>query len=275
MRPKTYLANLLATLNFVSFCLQPGFADPPDLLRSYRFVPRLSTLHQTGGFAGFDFRLPIFGDYDFITGYRGGEGPIPSLDPYAQFANVAAQAGHPASASIFPAVDIDQALNLSGLDGKPIFHGPDGLTVYHFSGDDGSGDFPAKVNLHVATLGRWMFMRGGTTPPCCDFFQYDIKAISRQNPYGDFDGDGDVGAADLATWQTGLDEAGKSLSGRDFLTWQRSYGEIAPSIGDFDAMLDAALVASSSSVLSSIPEPASLVLLVGFAVCLGTGRRFS
>ena len=266
-------ACFLAFISLVALGLQSALAQPPDLLRSYRFVPRLSTLHQTGGFAGFDIRLPIFGTYDFITGYRGGDGPLPVLHPYALFDNVEATGGHPASASILPAEDLDDVLTLSGLDGKPIHHGPQGLTVYRFTGDDGSGDFAAKVNLHVATLGRWMFMRGGTTPPCCDFFQYDIKAIARQIPYGDFDGDGDVGASDLATWGTGLDVDGKPLNGRDFLNWQRSYGETAPSISVFEAMLDAALTASGNATVTGVPEPTSLVLLVGFGVVLGGRSR--
>ncbi len=272
MRRGFFSASLLASLAFVALCLQSALAQPPDLLRSYRFIPQLSTLHQTGGFGGFDHRLPIHGTYDFITGFRGGEGPVPALEPYAQFANVEAKAGNPLSASPLASIDIDQVLNLSGLDGKPIHHEPLGLTVYSFTGDDGSGEFAAEVKLHVATLGRWMFMRGGTIPPCCDFFQYDIKAISRQIPYGDFDGDGNVGPTDLVTWQTGLDIEENALSGRDFLTWQRSYGEIAPSIGDFDAMLDAALSATSTSAVTAVPEPPGLLLIASVAFALGSGR---
>ncbi|QEG37817.1 hypothetical protein [Bythopirellula goksoeyrii] len=267
MRRVTCLASLLEILTLLSLGLQSASAQPPDLLRSYRFIPRLSTLHQTGGLIGTDFHMPISGPYDFITGYQGSDSPLPSLNPYAQFANVEATVQHP---FYMEPHNIDNFLNLSGLDGTPVHHGPHGLVVYHFSGFDSQ---ESRVDLHVATFRRWMFMRGGTEPLCCDFFGYDIKAIARQIPYGDFDDDGNVGASDLAAWQSGHDAAGNVLGGRDFLSWQRSYGETAPSIGEFDAMLDAALVASGNAAISAIPEPASLILIAGFAMALVNARR--
>ena len=33
-----------------------ALADPPDILREYRFITSRSTVHVTGGFAGLEFR---------------------------------------------------------------------------------------------------------------------------------------------------------------------------------------------------------------------------
>jgi hypothetical protein len=38
-----------------------AIADPPDILRSYRFITDKSTVDVTGGIAGIDWALNIFG----------------------------------------------------------------------------------------------------------------------------------------------------------------------------------------------------------------------
>jgi hypothetical protein len=42
--------------------------EPKELLQHYRLIPRFSTLRQTGGIAGFDFRYGLLGEYDFDRG---------------------------------------------------------------------------------------------------------------------------------------------------------------------------------------------------------------
>ena len=73
-----------------------ALGQPPDFLRNYRFLPRHSTLHVTGGFAGFDIEANIFGRYGLVTGFDYG-GPsidpiVPSLHPFAKFVDVDAVA---------------------------------------------------------------------------------------------------------------------------------------------------------------------------------------
>lgn len=78
----------------------------------------------------------------------------------------------------------------------------------------------------------------------------------------DFDGDGDVDAADLAQWEgdfgvNGLSDADNDgdSDGNDFLIWQR---ELAP---------------NSLSAAANVPEPAA-IMLAALAVCgVGAGRR--
>jgi hypothetical protein len=82
----------LLVLGLVSLAAVPAVAQPPDILRSYQFVPRRSALEVQGGFAGLSLKLPIFGKFDFITGYRP---EFPALNPYAEFANMDAIAFDP------------------------------------------------------------------------------------------------------------------------------------------------------------------------------------
>ena len=65
--------------------------DPPLLLRNYQFLTNFSTLHQTGGFAGVDYWMPITGGFGLVTGYDF-KFPPPQLVPIAQFIDVDAVA---------------------------------------------------------------------------------------------------------------------------------------------------------------------------------------
>ena len=81
---------------------------------------------------------------------------------------------------------------------------------------------------------------------------------------GDFDKNGIVDGADLTQWQDDFGQNGDSdadgdgdSDGADFLTWQRNLGSGAMSL------------ASSQAV----PEPSTLVLLMGMAACCMIPRR--
>ncbi len=253
-----------------------ALGQPPEFLRNYRFLPHHSTLHVTGGFAGFDIEANIFGKYGLVTGFDNG-GPsidpsVPSLDPFAKIVDVDAVAINPTDFGPY-SFDLDETLNLSGLEGKPlpIFFPAvlPNIEVFQFRGVEGQG---APFELFAVTIGPWMFMKGANDAPCCDFFDYEIKAVARQMPFADFDGDDTVAASDLSRWENGYGQSGTGSSlelsgdsdldgdvdGHDFLNWQVQRGETMPSIAEFEAMLASSLAAISS--VSAVPEPTTLLL---------------
>ena len=129
-------------------------ADPPDIIGSYRFAPRVSTIAPIGHP---DNELNVYGTFDFIRGwdYRG-DPPSVSIVHYADFENVRAWAQNPFS--LAPPLDVDGIFNLSGLEGVQL---PTAsiFDVYKFDGKNHDGD---KVELFVSVLGRWLYLRGHT-----------------------------------------------------------------------------------------------------------------
>ncbi|QDS98075.1 endo-1,4-beta-xylanase [Adhaeretor mobilis] len=85
----------------------------------------------------------------------------------------------------------------------------------------------------------------------------------------DFDGNGDVDAADLATWQgnyatasgaiqpQGDADGNTSINGLDFLTWQTQYGD------------------SAGALSNAVPEPSGLLLGLLVVGAMGRSRRLS
>src|SRR6478609_3424700 len=80
-----------------------AIADPPDILRSYRFITDKSTVEVTGGIAGIDWPLNILGGFGLVTGYNYGFGGptahAPTLEPFAEFIDVNAILFDPRRAS--------------------------------------------------------------------------------------------------------------------------------------------------------------------------------
>jgi hypothetical protein len=98
--------------------------------------------------------------------------------------------------------------------------------------------------------------------------QFQIR-VAQTGPVpiaGDFDGDGDVDAMDLARWTTGFslnDDADANVDGdsdgADFLAWQRNLGAHSPG----------ALLAAGA-----VPEPTTGAMAAAAAsACLAAGRR--
>ena len=68
---RLFFVCLSAWLIVGSVATQRSMAqDPAAILNHYRLVPRLSTLHQTGGIAGFDLHYRLLGDYGFRSRHR-------------------------------------------------------------------------------------------------------------------------------------------------------------------------------------------------------------
>ncbi len=258
---------IFAVLICLSVLKQFGVAQDqfPNLLRHFQFIPRLSTLTQTGGFAGVHTEHRVRGTYDFLTS--------PGIwDGSAKFLNVDAWAS---VISPFPTpayvLSLDQVFNLSGLTGEQLpVAAP--FDVYSFRGttDDGS-----RVRLLAANLGRWMYLRGETMAPegSSDFFEYQLQALARQRPVADFNLDGFIDHLDLPHWKSGFGgtslgagdaESGDAdgdgdVDGADFLAWQRQVGETAPNLLGVDLFLSAAL--AGQVAVTAVPEPMTNLLV--------------
>ena len=144
-------------------------------------------MHQTGGFAGFDWRFRLLGKYDLVHGDAAGT--------RAKFANAEIWGSRisdgPVTADV---LDVDRVFNLAGLKGESVpVAAP--FDVYRFTGETADG---SSVNLFASVFGPWMYVRGGTQPPpgSADFFQYDIRMLARSRPFADFNDDGRVDGAD-------------------------------------------------------------------------------
>jgi hypothetical protein len=261
--------------------------DPPDLLRSYQFLPGHSTLSQTGGIAGIDVRFAVHGTFDLVTGWEYRPDPPPkSIHAFARFENVDAWAH---TLSDIPPIDLDLVLNLSELKGSQLpVAAP--FDVYQFEGKSSDG---SAVNLHASVLGNWLYLRGVTEPPpnSADFFVYQINALARQLPYADFNQDDAVDSQDLEVWAGGFGQppisssdsllsgdadANGMVDGADFLHWQRQLGDAPPKMASFVVMVNAA--PATSAVVAAVPESRAIGLaILGmaalFARCHREARR--
>lgn len=222
-----------------------ALADPPDILRDYRFITSRSTVHVTGGFAGWDMDQAIQGDFGLVTGYEYSTDPsahIPVLRPYAQFVDVHAILFNPLSMAPMPVPgwDLQQTLNLEGLDGTFQSGYP---TKLFFRGVEGQG-FPMEV---LATMrGRLLHITGENEPGCCDFFHYKIDALAYLKPFPDWNVDDTIDAADFVSLRklAGLEDPD------EYGAWQELFGA------------DVAEVTSADAASTAVPEPAAIVLLL-------------
>jgi Dockerin type I domain len=248
-----------------------AMADPPDILRNYRFITAKSTVDVTTS-TGVEMPLNILGRFGLETGYNydtsGPTGDTPTLVPYAQFTDVNAILFDPRRASPLPSPgwDLDETLNLSGLTGT--FSVPDDL---YFLGADGQGQ---ALLLEAALSGPLLHLTGGTIDPCCNFDRYAVDAWAHQLPWADFNGDGSVDDADFTVWRENF---GKSVSAGaegdangDGVVNAADYTIWRDEVGQSDGMA-AGLVLGSVAV----PEPASMVLMMIGALLLSItmGRR--
>ncbi|QDU89765.1 hypothetical protein Pla175_31600 [Pirellulimonas nuda] len=247
--PIALCATILATAG--------AYADHPIFLQEYRVLPAHSVIHQTGGFAGVDVRYRLKGEYDLATGFDEGR-------RFAEFTRAEITGLNRSLSTVsdsIGALDVDQALNLLGLEGRFV---PLGLShnVWEFSGQSGDD---SSVHLLAAQRGPWMLLRGVTTPPpgSADFFQYNVRWLARTGPSADMNGDGAVDAADYTSLRDGhLD------GGADIALWRSQFGEQAD-IAELDGMMDAAWAAKSGVASGAgVPEPSGLVLLGTIASAL-------
>lgn len=244
-------------------------AQPPDTLRGYRFVPRLSTLNESGGIGGWSTDFKVLGTFGLAERWSV-ERPV--LNHTISFVDVDAWAAHPILAYV---LNLDDVLGLSKLKGEALPVGAP-FDVFKFTGENDQG---VPVDLYAAQIGRWLLLKGETTPPCCDYFKYSLRAVARQMSYADLTNDGVVDRADFGAWADRYgqmaphDATGNGrYGGGDFLALQQQLGEDPPDFAAADSML-AAMIAAGSANVASVPEPWGLGLAVAGGAVLAVALR--
>ena len=201
------LAFVASTIFAVGLSARPaGAQDPSVNLDHYRILPRLSTVHQTGGIAGFDIRYRLMGKYDLVHGV----GPSTTgTSTRAKFDNAEIW-GNPISDGPVPAIvlDVDEVFNLERLKGEALpVAAP--FDVYRFTGETADG---SSVNLFASVIGPWMYLRAERSRRRVrpTFSQYRVQWLARSRPFADFNDDGRVDAADFVLSRK-ADAAGTGL----------------------------------------------------------------
>ena len=131
-----------------------------DDVTNHEFVTDASRLLVSGGIAGVSDEYRIDGSLELTR----------SDDGTASFTQVDATLRGSGLSSL-DGKQLDSVLNFSGLVGLQT-----GSSTVAFSGWDSSGY--AVTKLQLFTQDESLTVRGGTIPPCCDFFQYDIDATA-------------------------------------------------------------------------------------------------
>jgi hypothetical protein len=264
---RLFLAYFSAVLIVAGVWAQQGVAQQDvSILDHYRVVPQQSTLHQTGGFAGFDSLYRLTGDYGFAHSFS------PAIGAKFVDANISGIPIPPGPTAAANVIDVDQLLNLDGLTGK-LLPVASAFNVYQFQGHSADG---SAVNLYASMLGPWMYLRGGTQPPpgSADYFVYQLRALARKGPFADVNGDGVVDASDYTLLRkSGFAGGTDAAAGASFADWRQQFGETLPDLNAMDAMITAA--AGSGLESSSVPEPAclGLAIVAGFLV-VGSRRGY-
>jgi hypothetical protein len=256
-------------------------ASHPDILRSYRFIPSRSTLVVNGSSTGsFEETFHASGTFGIVTGFRDGFSctaigcpPSPTHVPYAQFVNV--ESWLIPDSPLTYVLDLDETLNLSGLEGTFGNVGPNRL---YFKGDDGKG---RPFHLEATIRGPLVRLVGESGPGCCNVDHYLFDALAYLWPHPDFNLDGTVDAADYVVWRKSLDQALADLDAPggdngaaalgDFGLWRANFGTVT----DFNAFADAAMGSDAATGPGAVPEPATVgqFLLAILMLTMYVGRR--
>ncbi|QDU91435.1 hypothetical protein Pla175_48630 [Pirellulimonas nuda] len=248
---------VVLSLALAACCAQGLAQRPAEVLEHFHVVPRLSTLQLTGGFAGYDARYRLAGEYDFYHSAAGfGGAGFLNAQVYCSVVSHG-----PAPARV---INVDQALNLSGLVGELLPLGAP-FDVYRLTGSTAEG---SSVELLAAMIGPWMYLRGGTQPPegGADFFEYQLRAVARSQPFYDLNEDGVVDAADYTALRDGA--AGSDLAGAGgYEAWSAQFGEAVPDFSAYDPMM--ALAASAAGLAAPVPEAVPEPSTLGLAAIVG------
>ncbi len=247
-------------------------ADPPDLLREYRFIPAKSIVHESSGSTATGVNLTVAGTFGLVTGYNDGPTPIasasPVLEPFAAFVNVhgilyPAPSVPPVAVPTW-ALDLDKTLNLSGLHGTFTVGNPNDIS---FLGADGQG---VALRLQATISGGFLHLTGGSSdPPSTKSTLYQVDALAHLAPFPDFNQDGSITAADIppmlaALAQLNLSPTAADFASTDLLSIGDVNGDGVFNNADVQALLT--MLKTSSVTPTAVPEPSAICLLA-IGVC--------
>ena len=190
-------------------------ADPPDLLREYRFIPAKSIVHESSAATATGVNLTVAGTFGLVTGYDNGPSASPVLEPFAAFVNVhgilyPAPSVPPVAVPTW-ALDLDKTLNLSGLHGTFTVGDPNDIS---FLGADGQG---VALRLQATISDGFLHLTGGSSdPPSSKATLYQVDALAHLAPFPDFNQDGSVTAADIPPMMAALAQLNSSPTAADF-----------------------------------------------------------
>ncbi|HVT29090.1 MAG TPA: hypothetical protein VHE81_13835 [Lacipirellulaceae bacterium] len=275
MKRFTLLGRFAVFLCLTAVLIFQAAADPPDILRDYRFITPRSIVHVAGGSPNYDMDLSIAGKFGLVTGYDYGVDPtahIPSLEPFAKFVDVHAILFNPLSAAPLPLPgwDLDKTLNLTGLDGT--FSDP---SMLQFTGVDGQG---IPIRLRATIHAPLIHIVGANVPPptcvdCQQYLSYQVDALGLQRSAADFNADGVIDAGDYLVWRklqptssmTADDGNQIDIGPSDFFDlWKSEFGQTVDSTGG---------AAGTSLSNVSAPEPTALALLLSATALIAVGGR--
>lgn len=189
------MKKIFLALTFLlgSLCNATAFG----MTKTYLFSPEQSTVVQTGGFAGIHETHSVTGSFTLTVDFDTG---LASFDKIVAILS---------EGPFLYTRSLGVLFNMTELAGTVISN-----TEISFVGK--TADFlPVDVNLAVTFKGSSVEITGGTFPPCCDFFIYELKAIAFECPItyyvdavnGDDNNDGLSPQTAFATIQKGIDTA--------------------------------------------------------------------
>jgi hypothetical protein len=147
----------------------------------------------------------------------------------------------------------------------------DGTTVLALANQTAEGGIESFTGLRLPAAGKY-FARVTGSSEIVQLYQLDLAAVALAAALaGDFNFDGEVGAADYAVWRNTIGSTGTGLAAdanqdlivddADYQIWKANFGAIAAS--------------TTALLTASVPEPSSVILAIALVACLGrlTPRR--
>jgi len=182
--------------------------------------PNGDTYWQTGGLA-----------FDDSLNYRTGVGAYSAATSYYGL--------HDVDGNAYQWLETSRPNRFNTAQSLPLFRGGS-----WFHDVEGSG----------ASYRNTQFFAAGSSSVSSNYHGFRIARLAPVTALpGDFNGDGQVNAADYTVWRDGL---GSTYAAADYVVWRDNYGATSPAV----------------ALAQSVPEPASVLLALLAATAIGRRR---